>query len=148
MEKVMVNEYIEKIAKAIAEGMNQAMREGINANTITINAKYKLIKSFFVGKANGEIIKFPPTLFGKDVAFSSFPEKLNDMDFAISRVEETETEKRVREINRAYAQSVIEYCESLSYEIHSGAGRFAGLTSIDLIEKLIDTIIDFLLEAE
>lgn len=141
------NEYKKNIAKAIAEGINQAINKGIHANTITINEKYKFIKRFFFGvEISKKIVEFPPTLFGKDIVFSGFPEELKEMDFAINRVSETETEKKIRRIKAEYAQSVIEYCENLLCEIYSGKGRFVGLTSIELVKKLIDIIIDFLLQ--
>lgn len=94
-----------EILKRFKEAQQEAIRNGIRANTIVISERLSKTKPFCVISPYGTMHAFPPMILGMEMrVFDDLPD---EYDFAILQVQETETERIKQEIANKTKRMII-----------------------------------------
>ncbi|MCX4384291.1 MAG: hypothetical protein OSJ39_00660 [Clostridia bacterium] len=100
---------------AIRNAQTEAWKRQIEANTIVIDNRFRYVKPFVL-LSSWSNIYFPPMIMGMEIKFADLP---NNAAFLICKLDETENERKVKEIK---AQAVKEFAEILKGRINNLIG--------------------------
>lgn len=107
-----LNDYYTEIIEQILEAKNEAIKNGIKANTILINTKSNLAKILPHNTGN---VLFPPMIAGLEAKFDA--EIPDEYSFFIFEAPQTEAEKVKAELRAEVKQEIKEKLESLLEEL-------------------------------
>ena len=125
-----------KIVKAIKEAEEEAVKEGIENNTIVLNSNHAKVEKFYyqIPNINARINEFPPMLLGKNlICVDWLPD---EYDFALVKTSIKSSADRIHELEKLIHKYV--KCDGQSL-------RFKGLSykkNIDDFEKIKELLDD------